>query len=62
MILTLFAVDQGEGLRAHTAAGDAFVHILDGEALITIGGKEVVVLKGSGLTYVCFGQALSHLA
>lgn len=44
--LTLFAFDQGEGLSSHTAAGDAFVHILDGEAAITIGGKEVVVKAG----------------
>jgi quercetin dioxygenase-like cupin family protein len=46
MSLTLFAFDQGEGLSTHTAAGDAFVHILDGEALITIGGKQVSVKAG----------------
>jgi quercetin dioxygenase-like cupin family protein len=46
MSLTLFAFDRGEGLSTHTAAGDAFVHILDGEAAITIGGKEVVVKAG----------------
>ncbi|MBI5250999.1 MAG: cupin domain-containing protein [Desulfomonile tiedjei] len=46
MSLTLFAFGQGEGLSTHTAAGDAFVQILDGEALITIGGKDVTV--GSG--------------
>jgi quercetin dioxygenase-like cupin family protein len=46
MSLTLFAFDQGEGLSAHTAAGDAFVQILDGEAQIIIDGKEVVVKSG----------------
>jgi quercetin dioxygenase-like cupin family protein len=44
--LTLFAFDKGEGLSSHTAAGDAFVQILDGEALITIGGKDVTVKSG----------------
>jgi quercetin dioxygenase-like cupin family protein len=46
MSLTLFAFDRGEGLSTHTAAGDAFVHILDGEAAITVGGKEVVAKTG----------------
>jgi quercetin dioxygenase-like cupin family protein len=46
MSLTLFAFDKGEGLSSHTAAGDAFVHIIDGEAQITIGGKEVQVRAG----------------
>jgi len=44
--LTLFAFDQGEGLSTHTAAGDAFVQVLDGEALINIGGTEMVVKSG----------------
>ena len=46
MSLTLFAFDMGEGLSTHTAAGDAFVQILDGEASITIGEKEIVVKAG----------------
>lgn len=46
MSLTLFAFAQGEGLSAHTAAGDAFVHVLAGEAFITIGDKEVTVQAG----------------
>ncbi|MGO9566435.1 MAG: cupin domain-containing protein [Desulfomonilaceae bacterium] len=46
MSLTLFAFDKGEGLSTHTAAGDAFVQVLDGEASITIGGKEIVVKAG----------------
>lgn len=44
--LTLFAFDAGEGLSTHTAAGDAFVQILDGEASITIGGAEMTVKAG----------------
>jgi quercetin dioxygenase-like cupin family protein len=46
MSLTLFAFDAGEGLSSHTAAGDAFVQILDGEASITIGEKEVTLTAG----------------
>jgi len=46
MSLTLFAFDKGEGLSTHTAAGDAFVQILDGESSITIGEKTVVVKAG----------------
>ena len=44
--LTLFAFDRGEGLSTHSAPGDALVQILDGEALITIGGKKVAVKAG----------------
>ncbi|MFH1113818.1 MAG: cupin domain-containing protein [Pseudomonadota bacterium] len=44
--LTLFAFDENEGLSSHTAAGDAFVYVLDGEATVTIGGKEVEVRGG----------------
>ncbi len=46
MNLTLFAFDKGEGLSTHTAAGDALVQILDGEATITIGEKTVSVSTG----------------
>jgi len=46
MSLTLFAFAAGEGLSTHTAAGDAFVQILDGEASITIGEKDVVARAG----------------
>ncbi len=44
--LTLFSFDAGEGLSTHTAPGDAMVHILDGEAVVTVGGKEMTVRKG----------------
>lgn len=44
--LTLFAFDSGEGLSTHSASGDAMVHILDGEACITIGEKDVIAQAG----------------
>jgi quercetin dioxygenase-like cupin family protein len=36
--VTLFVFDEGEGLSEHTAPFDALVHLLDGEAEITISG------------------------
>lgn len=42
--VTLFAFDSGQGLSEHTAPFDALVHILDGEAEITIGGEPQVVV------------------
>lgn len=44
--LTLFSFDEGEGLSTHTAPGDAMVQILDGEAVINVGGKEMTAGKG----------------
>ena len=44
--LTLFSFDEGEGISTHTAPGDAMVQILDGEAVVNIGGKEMTVGKG----------------
>lgn len=44
--VTVFAFTKGEGLSAHTASGDALVHILDGKAEITIGEEVVTVEKG----------------
>jgi quercetin dioxygenase-like cupin family protein len=46
MSLTLFAFDVGEGLSTHTANGDAFVQVLDGQASITIGEDEFTVKTG----------------
>ncbi len=37
--VTLFAFGEGQGLSEHTAPFDAFVHLLDGEAEISISGK-----------------------
>ncbi len=44
--ITLFAFDAGEGLSEHTAPYDAIVTIIDGEAEITIAGREFHVHKG----------------
>jgi quercetin dioxygenase-like cupin family protein len=44
--VTLFAFDEGQGLSEHTAPFDAFVHIIDGEADITISGKSITVKGG----------------
>jgi quercetin dioxygenase-like cupin family protein len=44
--LTLFAFDQGQELSEHTAPFDAVVEVLEGEALLTIGGKPVPVSGG----------------
>ena len=37
--VTLFAFDINQGLSEHTAPFDALVHILEGEAEVTISGK-----------------------
>ena len=47
--ITLFAFDAGQGLSEHTAPFDAVVYILDGQARITIGGKENTVSHGQML-------------
>lgn len=44
--VTLFAFDKGQGLSEHTAAFDAMVHIMDGEAVISIDGKEHSLVAG----------------
>ena len=44
--LTLFAFAKGEGLSEHSTPFDAFVQVLDGEAQLTIGGKEVRARAG----------------
>jgi quercetin dioxygenase-like cupin family protein len=47
--LTLFAFPAGEGLSEHTARGEALVYVLDGEALLTIGGKKVPAKAGQAV-------------
>ena len=44
--VTVFAFDKGEGLSEHTAPFDALVHVLDGEAEITVGGAPHMVKAG----------------
>ena len=47
--VTLFAFDEGQGLSEHTAPFDALVHIIDGEAEITISGNALQVKGGEML-------------
>ncbi|MEZ7196496.1 cupin domain-containing protein [Pseudodesulfovibrio karagichevae] len=44
--ITLFAFDEGQGLSEHMAPFEAVVHILDGQARITIGGESLNVGTG----------------
>ena len=44
--ITLFAFDKGQGLSEHQAPYDAFVAVIDGKGLITIGGKGNIVSSG----------------
>lgn len=44
--ITVFAFDAGEGLSEHTAPYDAVLQVIDGEALITIAGKEYPMKVG----------------
>jgi quercetin dioxygenase-like cupin family protein len=47
--ITLFAFDAGQGLSEHTAPFDAIVHIIDGEAEITLDGQSQTVAAGEML-------------
>jgi len=44
--VTLFAFDEGEGLSEHTAPFDALVHVLEGEAEVTISGEPPRLRQG----------------
>ena len=55
--ITLFALDQGEGISTHTTAGDALVQVLDGEAEITVGGQTLTVKSGEA---VVMPQGVPH--
>jgi len=44
--VTLFAFDEGQKLSEHTTPNDAMVYIIDGEAEITISGKQIIAIKG----------------
>ncbi len=44
--VTLFAFDAGQELSEHTAPFDALVHLLEGEAEITISGKALCLQEG----------------
>ena len=47
--VTVFAFDAGEGLSEHTAPFDALVHVIEGEAEITVSGKVNRVQAGEML-------------
>ena len=47
--VTLFAFDVNQGLSEHTAPFDALVHILEGEAEVTISGKPFHIKMGDAL-------------
>ena len=47
--VTVFAFDQGQGLSEHSTPFDALVQILEGKAIITIGGKPIEVSAGESL-------------
>ena len=44
--VTLFAFDESQGLSEHTAPFDALVHVLEGEAEITISGRPMRAIAG----------------
>jgi quercetin dioxygenase-like cupin family protein len=44
--VTLFAFDEGQGLSEHTAPFDALVHVIDGEAIVTISGQSIPLKTG----------------
>jgi quercetin dioxygenase-like cupin family protein len=44
--LTLFAFDAGQGLSEHQAPYDALVQIVEGAAVLTIGGKKIKAAAG----------------
>ena len=44
--ITFFAFDAGQGLSEHTAPYDALVHVVDGEAEVSIAGEANAVRAG----------------
>jgi len=47
--VTLFAFDAGQELSEHTAPFDALVHVLDGDAEITISGQPFHLKAGEAI-------------
>ncbi len=45
--VTLFAFDAGQGISEHTSPFDAFVMVLEGLLVLTIGGKPVGATPGT---------------
>ncbi len=44
--MTIFAFDAGQELSEHSAPFDAWVTVLEGDALLTIGGKPIPTAAG----------------
>jgi quercetin dioxygenase-like cupin family protein len=44
--VTLFAFDAGQGLSEHSAPFDALVHVLEGQAEVTIAGSKTLARAG----------------
>ncbi len=47
--ITLFAFDEGESLSEHTAPYDALLHLLEGEAEITVAGNKNRLEQGEAI-------------
>jgi len=47
--ITLFAFDQAQGLSEHTAPFDALVHILEGQAQVSISGRSFALQAGDAV-------------
>lgn len=47
--VTLFAFDEGQGLSEHTAPYAALLHLLEGEAEVTISGKMSRLEQGEAI-------------
>jgi len=48
--VTLFAFDAGQALSEHTAPFDAWVHVLEGELELTLGGEPHTLAQGHAVT------------
>jgi quercetin dioxygenase-like cupin family protein len=51
--ITLFAFDKGQKLSEHTSPYDAVVQVFDGNARLTIDGKEINVSAGNIIIMPC---------
>jgi quercetin dioxygenase-like cupin family protein len=47
--VTLFAFDETEGLSEHTAPYDALLHLLEGEAEVTVAGNGNLMQQGEAI-------------
>jgi quercetin dioxygenase-like cupin family protein len=55
--LVMFAFATGERLSEHTSARPAIIHVLDGEADVTVGGRSVAARAG---TWIRMPARLPH--